>query len=693
MSEYLRRMIDALRVKPTELPEGFATASILDNWEFRPVISHRDNQPRALMLAGRVSGDARFASGETIYTSEIAAIDGRSSVRWARTRNSLYRLGAQALTVPLITAVGLANDWIDALILLAVATGDHTLDGAALAPYVRLLNIATSRDWAEKRLHARAMSAAMDVAQRILLRDAWTLLGADPRDQVSAQTVHGALKQSILNVDGAHRMHAEAVLEAWAAFASGNFLLFGDEQDHIAGARTVGEQLLRERRPPLFVRVALASTWRDAWSLAAVELPQALVDEATSRGIENAADGERLNICRAVAKVVGWGGDGEAWKIMNLLSINPASLISVNWVLRKLNEYPESDDSLQARRVWQALADSTSAQEEPVLPDDAFSSARVAFVSKSQRRREDEPEAAAPQSTDAQLPEKPSGVVVLPLLGGTNKTTSGKEVAQEFNSIVGETLPFATASDITLVRARLTDEFPHLVSQIDILLTGVVGGAPVRMRPTLLVGPHGGGKSRLVRRFSEVLDVPLHRFDGAGSADNAFSGTPRRWSSGEHCVPLEAIRRAGVANPIILVDEVDKAGKSHNNGSLDRALLPFLEPENARAYPDPYVQSECDLSYVNYLMTANDAMLLPAPLRDRLRIIELPQASIDHLPQLTRTIVAEIAAMNGGDVRWFPPLTDQELAIAERLWPGGSTRRLRAIVERLLAYREQNPRN
>jgi ATP-dependent Lon protease len=144
---------------------------------------------------------------------------------------------------------------------------------------------------------------------------------------------------------------------------------------------------------------------------------------------------------------------------------------------------------------------------------------------------------------------------------------------------------------------------------------------------------------------------------------------------------------------MILVDEIDKAGQSNQNGSLARALLPFLEPENARAYPDPYAQSECDLSYVNFLLTANDATLLSGPLRDRLRIVELPQPAIEHLPQLARSIVADIAMTRGGDGRWFPPLEDHELAIAETLWRGGSVRRLRAVVERLLAYREKSPRH
>ena len=158
-------------------------------------------------------------------------------------------------------------------------------------------------------------------------------------------------------------------------------------------------------------------------------------------------------------------------------------------------------------------------------------------------------------------------------------------------------------------------------------------------------------------------------------------------------VPLEAVRRHQVANPMVLIDEIDKAGASRHNGALVSALLPFLEPENARAYPDPYVQSEVDLAHVNYILTCNDDSVLPAPLKDRLRIIRLPRPTIAHLPALARGIVADIAKERGGDARFFPGLNDPELAVAEALWArGGSVRRLRAIVERLLAYREEKPR-
>jgi ATP-dependent Lon protease len=209
----------------------------------------------------------------------------------------------------------------------------------------------------------------------------------------------------------------------------------------------------------------------------------------------------------------------------------------------------------------------------------------------------------------------------------------------------------------------------------------------------LLVGPPGGGKSRLVRRLAAALGIGLHRFDGAASGDNAFGGTPRRWSSGEHAVPLEAVRRFKIANPLMMIDEIDKAAQRGNNGSLPSALMPYLERETSVRFPDPFVQSDVDLSHVSYLLTANDDTALPSPLRDRLRVIKIPEPGIDHMIPLARGTVADIARENGGDARWYPDLDDAELAIVETLWPGGSVRRLRAIVERLLARRESNPRN
>jgi ATP-dependent Lon protease len=275
-------------------------------------------------------------------------------------------------------------------------------------------------------------------------------------------------------------------------------------------------------------------------------------------------------------------------------------------------------------------------------------------------------------------------------VGGTKETTTAKECIREFKDIVGRRLPLALAPDMTRVRSTLHDEFPYAQQQVDLLLTGMIEGEPIKWRHALLVSKPGSGKSRLARRVAEELGVGLHRFDGSGSSDNAFGGTPRRWSSGEHCTPLEAVRRHKIANVLCLIDEIDKSGKSRHNGRLEHVLMPFLEKETAKNYPDPYVESDLNLSHVGFFLTCNSVDEIPAPLRDRLRVIRLPDPGREHLAALVRSIVTDLGKE---DPRWTPMLDDGECAIAETLWKGGSVRRLVAIVERILAYREAKPRN
>jgi DNA-binding NtrC family response regulator len=92
-------------------------------------------------------------------------------------------------------------------------------------------------------------------------------------------------------------------------------------------------------------------------------------------------------------------------------------------------------------------------------------------------------------------------------------------------------------------------------------------------------------------------------------------------------------------------------------------------------------------------LTANDDSQLQGPLRDRLRIVRMPEPRREDLPTLARAMVSDMARERGGNPAWWPHLNEDELEIAGRLWLGGSVRRLRFIVERLLAAREKNARN
>ncbi|MFC0373078.1 AAA family ATPase, partial [Methylobacterium isbiliense] len=264
----------------------------------------------------------------------------------------------------------------------------------------------------------------------------------------------------------------------------------------------------------------------------------------------------------------------------------------------------------------------------------------------------------------------------------------GRSVSQGYEAIIGKPLPLARTPDLAQVRAALAVEFPYATATIDRLLTDLIGRPHAVLRPSVLVGPPGAGKSRLVSRIAHHLGVGVWRVDGTRDAGASIGGLDRRWATAEPCHPLMAMARHGIANPLMLVDEIEKAATRVDYGQLWHALLPMLEPETARAYPDPAFQTEIDLSRVSWLATANTLHNLPGPLLDRLRVVEMPAPEPYHLEALIAPILAGVAASRGLDAAWMPVLSGEELLLVRRGWRGGSLRRLTRLVEAVVAARE-----
>jgi hypothetical protein len=188
----------------------------------------------------------------------------------------------------------------------------------------------------------------------------------------------------------------------------------------------------------------------------------------------------------------------------------------------------------------------------------------------------------------------------------------------EFKGDVGKPLPLYPGPDVGKVQAELAREFPHATREVSILLSDLTARDAVRFRPTLIVGSAGCGKSRLARRLGEAVGVHVASYDAAGSSDSTFSGAPRRWTSGEPSFPLMVVKAVLRANPLLLIDEVDKGSVGRQNGRLFDALLPFLDVETSKRMADPYLQETCDLSHVSYILTANSLDPLPKPLHCRI---------------------------------------------------------------------------
>jgi hypothetical protein len=441
------------------------------------------------------------------------------------------------------------------------------------------------------------------------------------------------------------------------------------------------------------LRGALKRTRQDAYHLVSRitgkhTIPADIRDAAVMAG-ENIDLPSRLAAAKLVGDELARSGRkliARAWLLLAVDAAKPDTCAAVHLFLREAAGSDPSPEVADLLVGWGKLARGETKGED-------LSDAIVAACNVGERCRRKPAYDVETDDEPVRGPRK-DGVVVVGAIGGVSASSHARHVQAEFKDMVGVRIPLVAVPDLANIRATLVGEFPHAEAVINVMLSDLVGRQHVKFRNSLLVGPAGSGKTRLARRIAEVCGLYVHAFDGAGASDAAFGGTGRRWNTGEPCWALIGIKAAGHANPMIIVDEIDKSGTGTYNGNLVNSLLPCLESETAKRFPDPYIQAPVDLSHASYALTCNDDTVLSRPLRDRCRLLRMPAIKTEHVPAIAARIMKEIAADCGIDARWVVPLTGDEIEIAQRLLGDGSIRRLRAVVERLLAQRDTSaPRN
>jgi hypothetical protein len=182
------------------------------------------------------------------------------------------------------------------------------------------------------------------------------------------------------------------------------------------------------------------------------------------------------------------------------------------------------------------------------------------------------------------------------------------------------------------IAAALFEESPWLQPAIELIWRDMRRfareGLGLKFRPILLDGPPGIGKTHLARRVAELSGLPELNFDVGSSTEGwRITGMNRGWGSSYPSSILSCILDMGCANPVVFIDEIDKAGTCYSktgvSTSIVTSLLPLIEPRSAYGWECPFYGCKFDMSHVNWILASNQVELVPEPLRTRVQVVPL----------------------------------------------------------------------
>lgn len=204
----------------------------------------------------------------------------------------------------------------------------------------------------------------------------------------------------------------------------------------------------------------------------------------------------------------------------------------------------------------------------------------------------------------------------------------------------------------------------------------IMTGTPLSLPPLLLAGPPGIGKTHFAKSLAAVLGVPTHAWSCATNSDamQLITGHPTSWRGARMGLLTEAIVTSGSANPVVLLDEIDKF-VTHRDEQPYNILLNVLESENAEALLDEYLRVRFDVSRACIVATANDVSVLPDFIRDRFLIVRIVSPTGADLLALTRQIAAKVITPLG-----LPMPGDTVIAALARHHPRRIARVLRLAL-------------